>query len=234
VGGWRDGGGAWRGALTRGGPVLRWPRRDGARGVEMVGTWGRCPAVSARVKGVRGVETRSARRSGGRGQGLGEEVDGERTVVIGATAEAREVGDAPMLTGGVQGTQTDDEIAQGGQIARGVAGADGGAVLTEGDIAHVMEGVFDAPVSAASALELRAVQALMRAAGEEDFQFLGDAAGFEVVGGAHDQGRLSGVGESGLFGGEGEGVEGAGFMPAVGLGEGEVLREKKRWSERVG
>jgi hypothetical protein len=49
-----------------------------------------------------------------------------------------------------------------------------------------------------------------------------------VMRGADDHGGLGGVGEVGGLGRDGEGVNLAGFMPAVGLVQREVRREKKR------
>ena len=118
--------------------------------------------------------------------------------------------------------------AQAGQIARAVAGADGGEVFTEGDIAHVMEAGFDAPVAAAGGLKLGAVAGGVGAAGEGDLQFFGHRAGLQMMGGAEDEGGLGGVGKAGLLRGDGEGVDLAGFMSAVALAQSDVRREKRR------
>ena len=118
--------------------------------------------------------------------------------------------------------------AQAGQIAGAVAGADGGEVFAEGDIAHVREAGFDAPVAATGGLELGAVAGGIGAAGEGDLQFFGHREGFEMMGGAKDEGGLGGVRKPGLLRGDGEGIGLAGFMPAVALAQGEVRREKRR------
>lgn len=46
--------------------------------------------------------------------------------------------------------------------------------------------------------------------------------------GADDEGRLNGVWEIGLLGGNLKGIDLAGFMSAVGLVQSDVRREKKR------
>jgi hypothetical protein len=49
-----------------------------------------------------------------------------------------------------------------------------------------------------------------------------------VMSGAQDHGRLPGVGETGLFRSDLEGIDLAGFMPSVALVERDVRRGKKR------
>ena len=55
--------------------------------------------------------------------------------------------DAALL-GGVLAQEVEGEVAQGGQIGGGMAGADAALVLAQGDVEHPVEGVFDAPVAA--------------------------------------------------------------------------------------
>ena len=80
-----------------------------------------------------------------------EQINGDLMVIFGGAAKAGQSGGAFVLTGGIQRTQADDQVAQGRQILRGVTGADGRGVLAQGHIAHVVEG-FDAPVAATQAL----------------------------------------------------------------------------------
>lgn len=129
------------------------------------------------------------------------------TVVLRLASEGRQIGAALVLSGRIQSTQANDQIAQGGQILGSVAGPDGGTVFAEGDVAHVVQVVFDAPVTAATKLELHGVHPLDRAAAEHDFHLLGDGEGFEVMGGTNHDGRLRGVRETGLFRGDREGID---------------------------
>jgi hypothetical protein len=74
-----------------------------------------------------------------------------------------------------------------------------------------------------------------RAAAQDQFGFFGDVQRFEMVGGAHDEGRLRRVRKPRLFGRDGKGIDFAGFMPAVALVERDVGREKKRpWGPGTG
>ncbi len=43
--------------------------------------------------------------------------------------------------------QGDDEIAQGGEDLRSMASAQAGAIFAKVDIAHIMETIFNAPMS---------------------------------------------------------------------------------------
>jgi len=110
-----------------------------------------------------------------------------------------------------------------------MAGAHGGGILAEGHLAHVVDR-FDPPVAAPEGLQLRRVHFIGRAAGEDQFGFLGDAQGFEVVGGAHNEGRLRGVGKARLLGRDRKGIDFVGFMATVALVQRDVRREKKRLS----
>ena len=134
-----------------------------------------------------------------------------------------------MLAGGVQGTEADDQIAQGRQVLWGVAGANRAGIFAEGDIAHVVDG-FDAPMAPAKGLQLRRIHLRVRAAAQDQFGLFGDPNPFEIVGGAEDYGRLDGVREAALLGSDFKGVDLAGFMASMALVEGDVLREKKRLS----
>ena len=51
----------------------------------------------------------------------------------------------PRFFGGVLAQEIEGEVAQGGQIGGGVAGAYAALVFAQGDGEHPVEGVFDAP-----------------------------------------------------------------------------------------
>ena len=137
-----------------------------------------------------------------------------------------------MLAGAVQRAQPDDQVAQGRQVLRGVAGAYGGGIFAEGDIAHVVDRL-DAPMATAKALQLRGIHLRMRAAAQDQFGLFGDPDTFEVVSGADDEGGLEGVGEAALLGRDFKGPDLAGFMASMALVNSDVLREKKRLSARA-
>jgi hypothetical protein len=136
-----------------------------------------------------------------------------------------------VLPSRVQTAQPNDQVAQGGEVLRRVAGADGGRIFAQGDIPHIVD-PFNPPVPAAQALELRRIHLVVGAATEHDLDVLGHRNGFEVMGGAHDEGRLGRVGETALFWGDGKGIDGAGFMSTVVLVGGDVRRGKKRLAAR--
>ena len=136
-----------------------------------------------------------------------------------------------MLPRAVQAAQPNDEVAQSREVLRRVAGADRRGIFAQCDIPHIVD-AFDAPVIAAKRLELRRIHLVVRAAADHDFEVLGDGNGFEVMGGAHDEGALDGVGETRLFRGEGKGMHFASLMPTVALVQREVRREKKRLAAR--
>ena len=131
---------------------------------------------------------------------------------------------------GLQATEADHQIAQSGHVLRSVSGANGRLIFAEGDIADVVDGIFNGPMAPAADLEPSGVQLGGRAAGQEDFDFFRDAKRFEMMGGAdHDRG-LGGMGKPAAFGSDLEGINLAGLMPAVALVQSEVRREKKRRS----
>lgn len=72
-------------------------------------------------------------------------------------------------------------------------------------------------MAAAEALQLCGAHLGSWAAAEHDFGFLSDAQGFEMMSGAVNQGGLDSVRETALFGSNLEGIDFAGFMPAVAL-----------------
>jgi len=136
-----------------------------------------------------------------------------------------------VLPGAIQGTEADDQVAQGRQVLWGVAGADGRGIFAEGDIAHVV-GRFDAPMATASGLQLGRVHLRVRAAAQDQFGLFGDPNAFEVVSRADDESGLEGVWETALLGGDFKGPDFAGFMASMALVNRDVLREKKRLSAR--
>ena len=177
------------------------------------------------------AQTKGGRASAFIQQWTADEVDGQAMIVAGGVAEAREIGCGPVLAGGIQPTEADDQIAQGGQVLRSVAGVDRRSIFAEGDIAHVVDR-FDAPMAAAQALQLRRVHLRVGAAAQDDFSVLGDLKAFEIVSGADDHGGLDGVWEAALLGCEFKGIDLAGFMASMALGNGDVRRGKKRLSAR--
>ena len=136
-----------------------------------------------------------------------------------------------MLAGAIQGTEADDQVAQGRQVLRAVAGVHGGGIFAEGHIAHVMHR-FDAPMATASGLQLRRVHLRLRAAAQDQFDIFGDPHPLEMVRGADDEGGLEGVGKTALLGSDFKGPDFAGFMASMALVNREVFREKKRLSAR--
>ncbi len=136
-----------------------------------------------------------------------------------------------MLAGSIQGTEADDQVAQGTQVLRAVAGADGASIFAESDIAHVVDRL-DAPMATAKGLQLRRIHLRIGAAAQDQFGLFGNANGFEMVSSAHDDGGLEGVWEAALLGCDFKGPDLAGFMPSMALVNRDVLRGKKRLSAR--
>jgi len=59
-------------------------------------------------------------------------------MVPGGRAEARQIGGGFVLAGAIQRAQPDDQVAQGRQVLRAVAGANSASIFAEGDIAHIV------------------------------------------------------------------------------------------------
>ena len=74
------------------------------------------------------------------------------------------------MAGRIQATQADDQIAQGGQVLRRMAGPDGGTILAESNVTHVVE-AFDAPMSAAELLDLSGIHAVGGVTGDLEEHF---------------------------------------------------------------
>jgi hypothetical protein len=75
-------------------------------------------------------------------------------------------------------------------------------------------------MTAAEGLQLGRIHFGSRAAAEDDLGFLGDVEGFEMVGGAGNDGGLNRMGKAGLCGCDLKGIDLAGVMPAVALTQG--------------
>src|ERR1019366_1827962 len=158
-------------------------------------------------------------------------------IVARRRSKPRQIGNAfaLALTGGIQSAEADDQVAQGGQVLDNVVSVSRRTIFAEGDVAHVMDGVFKGPMPPAEPLDLSGVHFLSRATGEGDFSLFGDANRLEVMSGAGDDRRLSRMRESGAFGSHGEGIDLAGLMPAVALAQRDVRREKiARWGHGEG
>lgn len=169
-------------------------------------------------------------------QRASEKINGYLVVVLGGRSEPGQIGSLFLFAGGIQATEADDEITQGGEILGSMAFAGGRAVLAESDIAHVVERVFNRPVAPAEALELSGVHLSGRATGEGHFGFFGNLQRFEMMSGADQHRRLDSVRESRTFRRDFEGVDFTGFMPTMALAQIDVGRKKKgrfrRWQDR--
>ena len=168
-------------------------------------------------------------------QGATDQIDGYLAVVLSVASKIREIGGAFVLPSGIQPTESDDQIAQGGEVLGGVSGTDRRLIFAEGHIPHAVD-TFDPPVAAAEGLELSGVHLGSGATAEHDFGFFADADGFEMVRGASNDSGLNGVGKAGLLGRDLKGIDRAGFMSAVALIQSDVRWGKKRRSApwRVG
>ena len=163
-------------------------------------------------------------------EGSTYKIDGYLAMVLSVAPKVWEIGCAFVLPSGIQRAESDDQIAQGGEILGSVPGTDRRLIFAEGDITHVVD-TFDAPVAAPESLQLSRVHFGSWATAEHDFGFFGDVKGFEMVRGADNDGGMNGVGKAGLLGSDLKGIDFAGFMSAVALVQREVWREKKRRSE---
>ena len=160
-------------------------------------------------------------------KGAGEKIDGDLVVVLGSRSEPRQIGSALVFASGIKTTETDDQIAQGGEVFGSISLPGGRAIFAEGHIADVVERVLDGPMAPAEGLELSGVHLGGRAAGEEDFQLFGNANGLEMVGGASEHRGLDGVRESRALWSDFERMDLPSFMPAVALVQSDVRRGKK-------
>lgn len=148
-------------------------------------------------------------------------------IVVSRLAEPRQVGSAFALASRIQAAQANNQIAQRGEVLRGVSSTNRRTIFAEGDIAHIVE-AFDPPVAAPEGLQLRRVHLGRGPTAEDDFGFFGDTDGFEMVRGAANDGRLDGVGKASLGWSDLKGIDLAGFMASVTLAQRDVRRGKKR------
>jgi hypothetical protein len=159
-----------------------------------------------------------------------EKIDGDLGVVLGIRSKPRQRGSLFVFAGSIKATETDHQIAQSGEILGSVFGSGGGQILTESNIANVVEGVLDGPVAPAESLDLSGVHFGGRATGEEDFGFFGNANGFEMMSGALNHSRLDGMRESRALRSDFKGIDLTGFMATVALVQSDIRRGKKRRS----
>ncbi len=132
-----------------------------------------------------------------------------------------------MFADGLQATDPDDQITQGGQVVGSMPGADGGAIFTKSHVAHVMDGILNAPMASTGTLDLSGAQSRGRPTGQEDLGFLGHVHAFEMMSSAADHGSLGSVGEAGVVRGDFEGIDFPSFMSAVALVQRDVRRGEK-------
>lgn len=132
-----------------------------------------------------------------------------------------------MFAGSLQAADSDEQIAQGGQVVGGMSGADGGAILAESDIADVVDRILNTPVTPAKALDLSGAHLGGWTAGQDDFGFLRHAHAFEMVCGAGDHRRLGGVGKSRVLRSDFEGENLTRLVTAVALVQSDVRRGEK-------
>ncbi len=156
-----------------------------------------------------------------------QKIDGDLAVVLGGRSESGQRGAAPVFTGCIQATDSDDEITQGGQVVGSVFGADRRAILAESHVADVVDGILDTPVTSAKGLDFSGAHFGGGTTGQEDLGFLGDAQAFEMMSGAADHRGLSGVGEARVLRSDFEGIDLPSFMPAVALVQSDIRRGKK-------
>ena len=149
-------------------------------------------------------------------------------VILGLRSKPREIGGSLFLSRGIESTEADHQVAQGSHVSGSMSGADRGSIFAEGNVTHIMNGIFDGPVAPAGNLDLSGVELSSRSAGEEDFGFLAHAHGFELMGGTKNHRGLGGVRKAGGLGSDFKGIDLTGDMPAVCLVQSYVWRGKKR------
>lgn len=149
-------------------------------------------------------------------------------VVFSGASEAWEIGSRTALASRIQATEADHQMAQRGHVLRSVSGANRRLIFAEGDVADVVDRIFNRPMSPAETLEPRGVQLGGGATGQDDFGFFSDANFFKVMSGANNDSGLNSVGETGAFWRDLERINLAGFMPTMALVQSDVRRGKKR------
>ena len=127
----------------------------------------------------------------------------------------------------MQGVEALHQVAEGGQVLRGRAGARGRLILAQGDIAGIVEDVFDRPVAADGVVELGGTQAVVGAAGNQGIGRRGwtlrDLRWCEV---RMRSAAWAASGKAGLFRGGRKGEQLAQLMPTVGLVQSADRRKK--------
>ncbi len=91
--------------------------------------------------------------------------------------------------------QADDEVSQRGDELRGVLSSDLAAVLIEGDIADIVEAVFNSPVSAVQLKETLGVSLFWREAGDPGDGFLSSFLVLQMKNLAADRENLADIWE---------------------------------------
>ena len=74
--------------------------------------------------------------------------------------------------------EADSQIAQGGHDLRGRAGAQTGSIFPKGDIAHIMQTIFDAPMPTVQIKETTRTGLERGEIGQEVNHLMGRLAGF--------------------------------------------------------
>lgn len=149
-------------------------------------------------------------------------------IVVGGFSKPREIGGGFAFTSGIQTADSDDQVAQCGHISRRLFFANRGPIFAEGDIADVVDWIFDAPVATARGLESGGIQFDSRAGGQDDLNVFSDMNALEMVSGADNDSGLGNVRKTDYLRSDFEGINRAGFMPAMSLAQSDVRREKKR------
>jgi len=148
-------------------------------------------------------------------------------VVLGLGAKAWQIGSTLVVARCLDATEADDQIAEGSQVLRRVAGADCRGILAEGDVANVVNGL-DAPMAPTLLFEGEGVQLGGGTTADEQFGFFADAYFLEVMGGAESDGGLERMGKTTLLGRDFERKDLVAVMATVGLVQSEGRREKRR------
>jgi hypothetical protein len=162
-------------------------------------------------------------RPGSFGSPAEDDIDGVLTM-FGEVFEALDGLEAEAAQQGQGG------IAQGGEHLRGVSGMGARLVLPVGDIAHVVQAVFDAPMATRESQQTRGVVSVGAEAGDGIDGFRAGLAAHDALARqAADLGDAA-PGWGQMLGKAGGDLEAAGLDPAVafldGLGPAEVRRRR--------
>lgn len=160
-------------------------------------------------------------------QGLCEKLDSYLFIVVGGFSKPREIGGGFAFASGVQTAESDHQVAQCCHISRRFFFANCGPIFAEGDIADVVDWIFDAPVATARGLESGGIQFDSRTGGQDNLNVFSDTNALEMVSGADNDSGLGNVRKTDYFRSDFERINRAGFMPAVSLVQIDVRRKKK-------